>query len=41
VDTTANSRPILVGLGMRAVADTRPYLFDPSRVAGEAGSPTS
>jgi hypothetical protein len=40
VDTSADSRPILVGLGMQAVADTRPYLFDPSRVAGEGGSTT-
>src|SRR6478735_12068497 len=30
VDTSPDSRPILVGLGMQAVADTRPYLFDPS-----------
>jgi hypothetical protein len=40
VDTSPDSRPILVGLGMQAVADTRPYLFDPSRVAGERGSTT-
>ncbi len=40
VDTSPDSRPILVGLGMQAVADTRPYLLDPSRVAGERGSAT-
>jgi hypothetical protein len=40
VDTSPDSRPILVGLGMQAVADTRPYVLDPSRVAGERGSTT-
>ncbi len=40
VDTSPDSRPILIGLGMQAVADTRPYVLDPSRVAAEAGSPT-
>ena len=40
VDTSPDSRPILVGLGMQAVADTRPYLLDPARVAGERGSAT-
>ena len=29
VDTSPDSRPILVGLGMHAVADTRPYLLEP------------
>ena len=38
VDTSPDSRPILIGLGMHAVADTRPYLLDPSRGAGEGGS---
>ena len=32
VDTSPDSRPILIGLGMHAVADTRPYLLDPCRV---------
>ena len=41
VDTSPDSRPILIGLGMQAVADTRPYLLDPARVAGERGSATS
>ena len=40
VDTSPDSRPILTGLGMHAVADTRPYLLEPSRVAPEAGSRT-
>ncbi len=40
VDTSPDSRPILIGLGMHAVADTRPYVLDPSRPAPEAGSPT-
>ena len=40
VDTSPDSRPILIGLGMHAVADTRPYLFHPGRVVPEAGSPT-
>jgi hypothetical protein len=40
VDTSPDSRPILVGLGMHAVADTRPYLLEPSAAAAEAGSPT-
>ncbi len=35
-----DSRPILIGLGMHAVADTRPYLLDPSLVAAEPGSRT-
>ena len=29
VDTSPDSRPILVGLGLHAVADTRPYLLEP------------
>ena len=29
VDTTPASRPILTGLGMQAVADTRPYILEP------------
>lgn len=29
IDTTPYSRPILVRLGMHAVADTRPYVLDP------------
>jgi len=40
VDTSPDSRPILIGLGMHAVADTRPYLLDPSRGAAEGGSAT-
>jgi hypothetical protein len=40
VDTSPDSRPILIGLGMQAVADTRPYLLDPARVAAERGSAT-
>ena len=40
VDTSPASRPILIGLGMHAVADTRPYVLDPGRVVPEAGSPT-
>ncbi|HYH73318.1 MAG TPA: GNAT family N-acetyltransferase [Nocardioides sp.] len=38
VDTSPDSRPILIGLGMHAVADTRPYLLDPAGGAGEASS---
>jgi len=40
VDTSPDSRPILIGLGMHAVADTRPYLLDPARGAAEGGSTT-
>jgi hypothetical protein len=40
VDTSPDSRPILIGLGMQAVADTRPYLLDPAKVAAERGSAT-
>ena len=40
VDTSPDSRPILIRLGLKAVADTRPYVLDPSQVAGEASSPT-
>ena len=41
VDTSPDSRPILIRLGLKAVADTRPYVLDPSAVAGEASSATS
>ena len=30
VDTSPDSRPILLGLGMRAVSGTRPYVLDPA-----------
>ena len=40
VDTSPDSRPILIGLGMHAVADTRPYLLDPARVPQKRGSAT-
>ena len=33
VDTTPHSRPVLVRLGMHAVADTRPYVLDPGVAA--------
>lgn len=39
VDTSPDSRPILVRLGLHAVADTRPYVLDPGRGAADAGSP--
>lgn len=39
VDTSPDSRPILIRLGLKAVSDTRPYVLDPSPVGGEASSP--
>lgn len=41
VDTSPDSRPILTRLGLHAVADTRPFVLDPSRPAAEGDSRTA
>jgi ribosomal protein S18 acetylase RimI-like enzyme len=40
VDTSPDSRPILLALGLHAVADTRPFLLDPVKGAAEPGEST-